>query len=62
MSTPEENYTVENQTHTWRLHDIIRDIDIVLRDIVWETDTPGLTELIKAKNHMIAAKLQIENS
>ena len=56
------DYTVENQTHTWRLHDIIRDIDIVLRDIVWETDTPGLTELIKAKNHMIAAKLQIENS
>ena len=24
------DYTVENQTHTWRLHDIIRDILIGL--------------------------------
>jgi hypothetical protein len=56
------DYTVENQTHTWRLHNIIRDIDIFLRDIVWETDTPGLMEIIKAKNHLIAAKLEIENS
>ena len=56
------DYTVENQTHTWRLHDIIRDIDIFLRDIVWETGTPGLVEIIKAKNHLIAAKLEIENS
>ena len=56
------DYTVENQTHTWRLHDIIRDIDIFLRDIVWETGTPGLVEIIKAKNHLNAAKLEIENS
>jgi hypothetical protein len=56
------DYTVENQTHTWRIHNIIRDVEQELRNIVWETDTPGLTELIKAKNHLIAAKLQIENS
>ena len=56
------DYTVENQTYTWRLHDIIRDVEQELRNLVWETDTPGLTELIKAKNHLIAAKLQIENS
>ena len=56
------DYTVENQTHTFRLRQIIKDVEQELRNLVWETDTPGLTELIKAKNHLIAAKLQIENS
>ena len=56
------DYTVENQTYTFRLRQIIKDVEQELRNLVWETDTPGLTELIKAKNHLIAAKLQIENS
>ena len=61
MSTPEENYTIENQTYTWRLRQMVKDLDKECFNFVY-ISRPGYVNLLIAKNKIESAIIEIENS
>ena len=55
------DYTVENQTQTWRLRQIVKDLEKECNNFV-TLSRPGYIKLIIAKNKIEAAIIEIENS